>query len=93
MPRPSLEIRDLPAYVVAPAAAPAATLPLEGGFARLSDLQATLERDLIGRALRRWPHMSNTQIAHCLGTNRRILELRMKHYGISKRQRFDIARA
>jgi DNA-binding NtrC family response regulator len=82
-----LEITDLPEYVVAAQAPSSASLPLEGGFARLHELQVGMERDLIARAVRRWPELSNTQIAHRLGTNRRVLELRMKEYGISKRAR------
>jgi hypothetical protein len=31
-----------------------------------------------------WPQLSNTEIAERLGTNRRVFELRLKHYGISK---------
>lgn len=51
---------------------------------RLDELHAELERDLIARALERWADLPNEQIARRLGTNRRILELRMKHYDLAK---------
>jgi DNA-binding NtrC family response regulator len=90
--RRQLEIADLPEYGVSAQPFSSASMPLEGGFARLGELQTGMERDLILRAIRRWPELSNTQIARRLGTNRRILELRMKEHGISKRARSHVPR-
>ena len=60
-------------------------IPLDGGFLVLHDLNARMEADLIRRALTTWPRLSNREIAEKLGTNRRVLELRMKEHGIDKR--------
>lgn len=58
------------------------SVPIEEGWRRLELLSHSLERDLILRALEKYPNESNTQIAGILGTTRRILELRMKDYHI-----------
>lgn len=57
-------------------------IPLEGGWRRIEMLKESLEKELIERALEKYPNLSNTQIAEVLGTTRRILELRMKDYHI-----------
>ena len=49
-------------------------------------VRVAAERDLIERAIARWPGLPNREIAERLGTNRRVLELRMKEYGISKQR-------
>ena len=58
------------------------SLPIEEGWSRLDFLHKALEKDLIERALDKYPQTSNAQIASILGTTRRILELRMKSYQI-----------
>jgi len=58
------------------------SIPVEEGWGRLEFLYQSLERDLIVRAIEKYPELSNTQIASILGTTRRILELRMKTYQI-----------
>jgi DNA-binding NtrC family response regulator len=58
------------------------SIPVEEGWGRLEFLFQSLERDLILRAVDKYPELSNTQIASILGTTRRILELRMKSYQI-----------
>lgn len=58
------------------------SIPVEEGWGRLEFLYRNLEKDLIQRALEKYPDASNTQIASILGTTRRILELRMKSYDI-----------
>ncbi len=58
--------------------------PLEGGFQHLNSTFQDAEKALVRRALAAWPGLSNEEIAHRLGTQRRILERRMKDYGISK---------
>ena len=60
------------------------SIPLEGGFPTLQDVHRRGERRLIERALNSWPELSNGEIAARLGTNRRVLELRMKEYGLTK---------
>jgi transcriptional regulator with GAF, ATPase, and Fis domain len=62
-----------------------AELPIEGGFARLQQLHREAERELVARALRAWPGCSNGEIAERLGTQRRVLERRLKDFGLSKR--------
>ncbi len=57
-------------------------IPVEDGWNRLEMLHGSLEKELIIRALKKYPSASNTQIASILGTTRRILELRMKTYHI-----------
>ncbi len=59
-------------------------LPVENGLARLAALATATERDLIRRAVAAWPTLSNSEIADRLGTNRRVLELRMKEFGVVK---------
>lgn len=59
-------------------------VPLEGGFEQLRRLHAAAEEALVRRALAAWPELSNREIAERLGTNRRVLELRMKEYGVDK---------
>lgn len=58
------------------------SIPVEEGWGRMEFLFKSLEKDLIGRALERYPEKSNSQIATLLGTTRRILELRMKSYDL-----------
>jgi len=60
-------------------------VPLAGGFRVLREFYAHAEADLIRRAVQAWPQLSNHEIAEKLGTNRRILELRMKEHGIRKK--------
>ena len=81
---PELTAADLG---LAPARSPTAPfpIPLEGGLAELRRTTATSERDVIQRALLAWPHLSRAAIAARLGTNRRVLELRMKSYGLDRR--------
>ncbi len=67
------------------AGTPADGLPamaLEGGLHRLRRLGEIAERDLIERALVAWPGLSHAEIATRLGTNRRVLELRIKKLGL-----------
>jgi DNA-binding NtrC family response regulator len=59
-------------------------VPLEGGFEKLNDLCQRMEADLIRKAIAAWPGLSNRELAERLGTNRRVLELRMKDHGIVK---------
>lgn len=82
-----IEFAELADYVRHPQAVASSPLPLERGFEALGELQRQLERDLVLRAIHRWPDLSNTEIADRLGTNRRVFELRLKHYGLSKRAR------
>ncbi|MGE3840160.1 MAG: sigma 54-interacting transcriptional regulator [Vicinamibacterales bacterium] len=83
----SVELGDLPEHVRHPLPIATSPVPMEKGFVVLRELQEQLERDLVLRAIRRWPELSNTEIADRLGTNRRVFELRLKQYGLSKRVR------
>ena len=44
-----------------------------------------LERQLIEKAIARYPGRPNEEIARLLGTSRRVLELRLAEYGIAKK--------
>jgi DNA-binding NtrC family response regulator len=63
-------------------------LPLQGSWTMVQELTQSLtrelERQLIEKAVREHPNLSNTEIADLLGTTRRILELRLKEFGIRK---------
>ncbi len=63
-------------------------MPLKGGWMTMhgliQSLTTELEHKLIEKAVREHPDLSNTEIADLLGTTRRILELRLKEFGIRK---------
>jgi DNA-binding NtrC family response regulator len=63
-------------------------MPLKGGWTMMHELIQSLtielEHKLIEKAVREYPNLSNTEIADLLGTTRRILELRLKEFGIRK---------
>ncbi len=63
-------------------------LPLKGSWIMVQELTQSLlvelERRLIDKAVREHPNLSNTEIAELLGTTRRIIELRLKEFGIRK---------
>jgi DNA-binding NtrC family response regulator len=61
------------------------TLPLEGGLRRAEEISERLERELIERAIRLHPRKSNTELAELLGTSRRVLESRLRRFGIGKK--------
>ena len=67
------------------ASASPAKVPIEGGLRELDRLYNQAQAELIRRAITTWGALSNHEIAERLGTNRRVLELRMKEHGISKR--------
>lgn len=59
-------------------------LPLENGLGLMERFRIRLERDLIERAVQRYPDKSNSELAEILGTSRRVLESRMKRYNLAK---------
>jgi DNA-binding NtrC family response regulator len=63
-------------------------LPLKGSWTTIHEitqsLTTELERRLIEKGIREHPDLSNTEIADLLGTTRRIVELRLKEFGIRK---------
>ncbi len=65
--------------------------PLEGGWAAKDELvrriNEEMEERLLRRAVSERPSMSNAELAKVLGTTRRVLELRLKDYGIEKCRR------
>ncbi len=63
-------------------------LPIERGFEHILRIYEKGEKELILKTIAKYPRFSNQEIADFLATNRRILELRMKKYGINKK---DIA--
>ncbi|MFH1262159.1 MAG: sigma-54 dependent transcriptional regulator [Pseudomonadota bacterium] len=58
------------------------TLPTEKGMQVLSEVQERLEKELIERALKLYPDKSKSELAEILGTSRRVLESRLKQYGL-----------
>ena len=58
-------------------------LALDGGMERLRRLGEMAERDLVERALSAWPGLPHAEAAARLGTNRRVLELRIKKLGLA----------
>jgi DNA-binding NtrC family response regulator len=59
-------------------------LPLEKGWHHLQEINKNLERELLLRALTIHRDANNSEIAALLGTTRRILELRLKLFGLDK---------
>lgn len=59
-------------------------IPVEGGFHKLQQWFSQMERKLIETAVRKYKNLPNSEIAKILGTTRRVLELRMREYGIKK---------
>ncbi len=62
-------------------------LPIKNGLAHVSEITKRMEIDLLKRAVMEHSDVSNERLAEILGTSRRILELRMREYGISKNKR------
>ena len=60
---------------------------LEGGWLQIQEVVKELERQLVVRAVEAHAGRSNAEIAHILGTSRRVLELRLQEFGISKGRR------
>jgi DNA-binding NtrC family response regulator len=82
---------DLPLGGVGRAAAPPSLDALIGpdtrdAWTRLAAVTKELERQLVLRALALWGDRPNEEIAHRLGTSRRVLELRLAEFGLKKRQ-------
>ncbi|MEI6093240.1 MAG: sigma 54-interacting transcriptional regulator, partial [bacterium] len=63
---------------------PGKKILIENGFIQIEDITKKLEEDVIKEALKLHSSLSNTELANLLGTTRRILESRMKNYGIGK---------
>ncbi|MDD3628067.1 MAG: sigma-54 dependent transcriptional regulator [bacterium] len=59
-------------------------VPVKNGFQMLTELYDNCEKEMIEKAIKINPGFSNTEIADYLGTNRRILELRLKKFNINK---------
>ncbi len=59
-------------------------ISIENGFGVLDDLHKQMEKDLITRALKSYPHHSNEQLAKVLGTSRRVFEMRLKAHNLLK---------
>jgi len=59
-------------------------VPVKNGFGMLDEVSKRLEMELIKRAMEEHKDLSNEKLAEVLGTSRRILELRMREYGIGK---------
>lgn len=75
---------DLPLPALQQPAPSLGQIPLPNGLRLLAEISEDAERDLIRRALEAWPDLPNAEIAERLGTNRRVLELRIKQFGLVK---------
>ena len=60
------------------------SLPVKNGFSKVTEISKRLEIELLKRAIEEHKDISNERLAELLGTSRRILEIRMKEYGIDK---------
>ncbi len=60
-------------------------IPLENGFSHLLKIYEKAEKEVIIKVISKFPNETNDKLAEYLGTNRRILELRMRKYGITKK--------
>jgi DNA-binding NtrC family response regulator len=58
---------------------------LEGGWSQLQEGVKELERQLVERAMAVYGGRPNAEIAEILGTSRRVLELRIQEFAISKK--------
>jgi two-component system NtrC family response regulator len=57
---------------------------LEGGWVQLQGVVKELERQLVERVIDAYAERSNAEIARIIGTSRRVLELRLQEFAISK---------
>ena len=57
---------------------------VNNGFPQIEELKQKLEKELILEAVKMYGNTPNDEIAKTLGTTRRVLETRMKNYGINK---------
>lgn len=60
-------------------------ISIKNGWKKLQETYRRLEFNLIKKALEDYSHLSNEEIAKLLGTTRRVLEHRMKFYGLTKK--------
>lgn len=60
-------------------------IPVENGFKILENFVKNAEKKIIEKAIEKFRHLSNDEIAEKLGTTRRVLESRLKEYNIKKR--------
>ena len=63
---------------------PSTKIDIENGFKSIEGISQKLEEELIREAVRCHGSMSNSELAELIGTTRRILETRIKAYGIEK---------
>jgi two-component system NtrC family response regulator len=61
-----------------------AKIGIENGLSHIEGITRKLEEDIIREAIKVHSSLSNTELASLLGTTRRVLEARMKVYGIEK---------
>jgi two-component system, NtrC family, response regulator len=59
-------------------------IAVENGFSHIEGITRKLEEEIIREAIKAHSTLSNTELASLLGTTRRVLESRMKVYGIEK---------
>ncbi len=57
---------------------------VENGFAQIETIKESLEKEILTEALKMYSNLPNDEIAKKLGTTRRVLEARIKHYNIIK---------
>lgn len=81
-----LYMKDLPVGEIGrrEAGSSGLSLPVKNGLPALEDFTKRIEIELIKRAISENSDLSNEKLAKLLGTSRRILELRMREYGIDK---------
>jgi len=82
----TIKADDLPLLKREVAVGEGNTLKVEvnNGFAQIESIKENLEKEILTEAVKMYSNLPNNEIAKKLGTTRRVLEARIKHYGISK---------
>ena len=82
----TIKVNDLPLLKREVAVGDGNGLKIEvnNGFAKIDEIKAKLEKEIIAEAVKMYGNIPNDEIAKKLGTTRRVLEARMKDYGINK---------
>lgn len=60
-------------------------IEIEKGMIKIEEIKKDLEKNIIRKAMNKYRNLSNSELAKKLGTTRRILEMRIKEYGLTKK--------
>jgi two-component system, NtrC family, response regulator len=59
-------------------------IDIKDGLKKVQELSSAMEKRIITEAMGMYENLSNSELADLLGTTRRVLESRLKNYGIKK---------